>query len=947
MAATRPRWTFWLFLTVGLAPFLAHGAEPEQVVRARATADVWLSDAGPRQQRTSAGKAPQLKLKGLQDLALIRFDLSQVLGREVLGATLFLHRVGDDKLRYLRVSTVNQDWEEGDGTTPYGPPDGATFLMADGTPRIGRPWAWPGSTAADVVMSSGNSLGCWAERKELDDGWIAVELTPALVYAMAVADSDGLAVMDGGNPANHDNMFSSAHNPGYEPYLMVRLGGPLATVPATPAAGLAPAPDRAHLETGAVRVSIEPAENVFCWRVLCNGKPVDRWRVKHPQPGQPTTFCLQDLEPNKECRLELVAVSPGGQVSPPAQLSAVASPALGRYSLEPLEPARAFDAAPRENGPVQVWALPGLVKISPTAAVPLADDLDTVRVGARADVTINAVWDGRQVYLFGARGEYVSFQLCVQSADGGPLGSIQVRPQPLVGPDGERIGPDGIELFWNWYARNRQGQWQPAYCIPVQPGAPLSIPQSDRRLPEQRNQTIYVDLYIPKDARPGSYTGSIAVSAGPGRDVELPVLLDVLGFTLPDRLSFWPELNAFRIPDGAVEYYRLAHQHRCVLNCMSWRPKVIGQGRDAKVQWDQYDRTVGPLLTGAAFANNRRSGVPVECMYLPFDDNWPTPLSRETYNYQGYWPKKGDDLGALVEHYLTAPYLGDGLSPQYQDAFLAVQRQFIEHFQEKGYRRTEMQCSFVGKAANRIEFGSNDWWTTDEPYYWDDWLAVQFFLNLWARGRGDADPRIWTARADVSRPQWQGRTLHGVVDAVYFGAGGFGTPAMVRRARTLAQETGLNVRVYGSASPDHAGNLENVATMLTAWADGADAFLPWQTLGSDKALDLNDAGAEGGSALLVPGDRFRLPVVADVRLKALRDGQQLIEYLTLLAQRRQMTREQVKVMLHEVLRSGGRSRAATGYPLGAADADALQLPQLSSWQLCQLRRRIAEALTAQ
>ena len=373
----------------------------------------------------------------------------------------------------------------------------------------------------------------------------------------------------------------------------------------------------------------------------------------------------------------------------------------------------------------------------------------------RADATANAVWDGRQVYVFGGRGEYVSFQLCVENVDRGPIPSIQVSPQPLAGPDGAKIGPENVELYWNWYARNGQGQWQPAYCVPMEPGTPLVLPRSespdraDGRLAEQRNQTIYVDLYVPKDAKPGTYAGAMTVSAGRGPQIEVPVVLNVLGFTLPDRLSFWPELDAFRIPADAVDYYRLAHQHRCVLNCMSWRPKVTGEGADAKVQWEQYDRRVGPLLTGEAFAANRRAGVPVECMYLPFDESWPTPLSPETYRYSGPWAKQGDGIEGLAAHSLAAPYIGEGLSRGYQDAFAAVQRQFIEHFQEKGYRRTEMQCCFVAKATNRIDFGSNSWWTTDEPYYWDDWLAVQFFLQSWARGRAGTDPRIWTARADV------------------------------------------------------------------------------------------------------------------------------------------------------------------------------------------------------
>ncbi|MGQ9576691.1 MAG: hypothetical protein ACUVUC_15395 [Thermoguttaceae bacterium] len=944
MAATRSFWKSWLVWTLCLGSCWAQqlgSAATQELVRIRACADVWLSDAGPRQRRSSAGKAPFLKLRGVQDLALIRFDLSGIRGREVLAGTLFLHRAGPDMLRYVRVSTVNQDWREGEIARPYGPPDGATFSMADASPQKSRPWAWPGSTVADVIMSSGNSLGCWAERKELDDGWIAVELTPALIYAMAVGDSDGLAVMDGGNPANHENLISSVQDAGFEPYLEVQLGGALPGIARAPLVSAVPAPERAGLESGAIRIQIEPLENIFCWRVLLDGKPVDRWQIPHPVPGQPTIFYLEDLPPDKEFRIDVVGVSSAGAASPPARLTAISSPTLARGpELDPLEPPATADIAPKEAGPIQVWALPGLVKISPTAADPMANDLGNVRVGTRADTTVNAVWDGRQVYLFGGRGEYVSFQLCVQTLENAPPTSIQVRTQPFSGPDSQQIGPENVELYWNWYARNQRGQWQPAYCIPIEPGSPLAIRPSDRRFPEQRNQTLYVDVYIPKEADPGLYRGSVVLTDGQRHQIEVPVVLEVFSFVIPDRLSFWPELNGYHIPDGAIAYYRLAHQHRCVLNCMAWRPGLSGRGRQIKVHWEQYDRTVGPLLTGEAFAGNRRSGVPVECMYLPFDASWPTPLEPETYHYPGYWPRQGDDLAAIVQHYLTGPYIADGLSREYQEALVAVQQQFIEHFQQKGYTQTEMQCCFVGKATNRIEYGSNVWWTTDEPQYWDDWLALRFFLHLWTRGRGQADPRQWTARADISRPQWQGRTLAGLVDAAYFGAGGFSSPAMVRRCRLLAQQTGISVRAYGSASPDEFSNLENVTTLLAAWLDGADAFLVWQSLGSDKALDLNDAGAEGGAALLVPAARFGLPVVADMRLKALRDGQQLIEYLTLLADRHRLSRDQIKAMLCDVLR--GQNRARTPRP--EADATAVELGTLSAWELCQLRRRLAELL---
>lgn len=916
-------------------------ASADERVRLPAVADVWLSGANAQEENTSAGKSPRLKLKTIQELALIRFDAAAALGREVLEAKLFVRRASRDKLRYLRVSTVNQDWVEGHGSAPYGPADGATFLYADGTPGAERSWAWPGSCVADVIMTSGNSLGSWGARKELAEGWISLSLTPELIYAMAVGDSDGLAVMDGGNPAYENNYLYSVQAQGSAPYIEVRLGKALAGVPAAPVVRAEPAPERAHLASGAIRVSIAPAEHVFCWRLKLDGQPVARWRVKHPAPQSETVFYLEDLAPGKQYRLEVTAVSPGGKLSPAVVQTVAASaalpegPSLGKLDL----PKPAAAQAP-QVGPLRVWALPGLVKISPTSGEVISADLGFEPQNAKPAAYANPVWDGREIRLFGARGEYVSYQLCLENSGKIPVAGIRIRPEPLRGPNQAAVGLEHIELYANWYAKNRKGQWQPAYCVPITRETTLAIPDPRRALAEQQNQTVYVDVYIPKDASPGNYAGRIVVEAGEARRVALPVSLEVFDFLLPDRLSFWPELNGYHLPKNPFDAYRLAHQHRCVLNCKGWSPAVEGSGKEIRVVWDQFDAEAGPLLDGTAFARNRRSGVPVECMYLPFCDSWPTPLSRQTYAYEGFWPDRGDDPKYLVEHYLTAPYIGDGLSRDYKEAFLAVQRQFIEHFRQKGYTRTEMQCLFDGKITHRIDYGANMWWTTDEPLHWDDWLALQFFCHLWTVGRGKDDPRLWPARADISRPQWQGRVLNRIVDVVYFGAGGFSTPAMVRRARILGEETGLRIRSYGTASSDDASNTQSLSALVQTWANGAEAFLPWQTLGSEAALDTNDAAAGGGAALLVPGDRLGQPVLGDMRLKALRDGQQLIEYLTLLGQRRNLVREQLKAMLAEAVPLDARAKTTARLD----DAAAVEFGALSAWQIAELRRRVAKLI---
>jgi hypothetical protein len=327
-------------------------------------------------------------------------------------------------------------------------------------------------------------------------------------------------------------------------------------------------------------------------------------------------------------------------------------------------------------------------------------------------------------------------------------------------------------------------------------------------------------------------------------------------------------------------------------------------------------------------------------MYLPFEDSWPTALTQETYNYAGHWPGKGEARRYLIDHYMTAPYIGDGLSDGYKDAFFAVQRQFIEHFRDHGWSRTEMQLFYGGKNTHRLDYGANMWWTTDEPYYWDDWLALQFFCNLWAQGRQalSADPKVWSIRADLSRPMWTGRVLDTIVDSVYWG--GFTNARWYQRAAWLSQHTGLRSRAYGEVNPAAEPNTQTVSTLLQVWLHGADGFLPWQTLGNDASLDTADN--VGGNTLMVPGTRFGIPVVGDMRLKALRDGEQIIEYLVILAARYQLQREQIAAMLEKVLPiSASRVNGA-----GLDDAAAARFSTLEDWQIAALRRTLAELIVS-
>ena len=174
------------------------------------TADIWLSDATNEERNSSSGKAERFKLKSIQEMAAIRFDITAVANRKVLSAKLFLRKANKNRVRYLRISSIGANWVEGQGKKSYGPPDGSTYLWADFLSK--RAWSFPGSEFADVIMGSGHSITTYSEIEDEGDNWISAVLTPELIYTMASNGADGLAIMEGGSDAFFNNYFWSVQS---------------------------------------------------------------------------------------------------------------------------------------------------------------------------------------------------------------------------------------------------------------------------------------------------------------------------------------------------------------------------------------------------------------------------------------------------------------------------------------------------------------------------------------------------------------------------------------------------------------------------------------------------------------------------------------------------------------------------------------------------------------
>lgn len=200
-----------------------------------------------------------------------------------------------------------------------------------------------------------------------------------------------------------------------------------------------------------------------------------------------------------------------------------------------------------------------------------------------ATSTDNPVWNGSKISLFGAKNEVVAFQLIIEadasgakkvdvSLDSLTNGSFVIKNTGSSDPF-DYVGKR-IELFTENYVTVKDA-WYPDALIPF--AAPSGLGGVPFDIAQKNNQGIWVDIYIPRDALPGIYTGNIKVSVNSLVTHTLPISLRVYNFTLPDECHlknmFVISYNTIKSRHGvrsespeyyAVEarYHQMAHRHR-------------------------------------------------------------------------------------------------------------------------------------------------------------------------------------------------------------------------------------------------------------------------------------------------------------------------------------------------------------------------------------------------
>lgn len=170
-----------------------------------------------------------------------------------------------------------------------------------------------------------------------------------------------------------------------------------------------------------------------------------------------------------------------------------------------------------ERSQLKVWVADPLVKVLRTTPVPSK---------AQTVVKVDA-----------ARNEYESAQVVVTSAPG--IKSLRVSASKLEGPSG--VAPRVSAAFLGFIPVAKGSAEVPAELLIAK--APIDVPDpiletKSVEVKPGASQPIWLTIYVPKRATPGSYTGTISVQAD-SITSEIPISVTVHPVTVPDERTLY------------------------------------------------------------------------------------------------------------------------------------------------------------------------------------------------------------------------------------------------------------------------------------------------------------------------------------------------------------------------------------------------------------------------
>jgi hypothetical protein len=248
--------------------------------------------------------------------------------------------------------------------------------------------------------------------------------------------------------------------------------------------------------------------------------------------------------------------------------------------------------------PIAWWTTHPLAKVRPFDPVPNAP--------------------AKSVDLYAGRNEFEPFQIVLRGKSK-DLSGVDIGFSDFHSADGAEISANNVTVYLEEFVNLKRpssieggdGLW-PDPLIPrvdrYANEARNAFPFTVRR---DRNQPLWVDVYVPAAAHPGQYTGSALVSLGGRVQFSVPIKLTVWRFVLPStstlKSSFGLKQHRGRYTNDEDLhsiiglYTKAALLHRISTNGGSMEPPRFSYNAGRmQLDWREYDAEVGPFLDGAA-----------------------------------------------------------------------------------------------------------------------------------------------------------------------------------------------------------------------------------------------------------------------------------------------------------------------------------------------------------
>jgi len=543
-----------------------------------------------------------------------------------------------------------------------------------------------------------------------------------------------------------------------------------------------------------------------------------------------------------------------------------------------------------QSGTVRLWAVSDGVRVNPVDGRIFEERADIHKDYPAGDFRIsNSVWNSasKTVSLKAARNEFAAFQVIVDTAK--PVTKVDIKFPGLTGPAGARIEGPHAAVFKEWYVRVRRATtgyersslgpgWYADALLPqrrneLNSGVPFSIPDLYNDIPNQKNQALWIDLFVPFDrnaAPPGRYSGDLEISWKGGRDT-IHTALDVWDFALPQenhlRGDIWNGSLREMPPDEELAYYQLARQHRFLPLIYAYRPKLAIQGTSVSLDWTEYDRRVAPYLDGSAFTGARGYwgpgyGLPVDHMMLPFNNEkhgdassaWPMALpgGQRTPEYEAVWKETGRQIRAHLDR-----------DPRWRGVMkVAFLDGLDESYNEPAYEKMLYYGNLLHDAMGRGWFK----YRVDGGYSRPVMERLQKEVELWVCHTEDFD----IGDVDYFRAKGLDTWFYGPMIYEQKKNGGCGSNTFLDLDLLVNRGIGWVGWKYRSG--------------WVEWEFDWNAFAAWYE--AENYKDSSQRIYNGSGQLIYRGDvmQYRQPIPS-IRLKAQRRGLQDYEYFWLLEQK--------------------------------------------------------------